>query len=128
MESIFLLLAYLALGRVASLEQLRYHSTGEWGKLLSLDRMPEVKTLRKKIAVLGDDEGCTARWSEDLAKDWLAHDVKAVGVLLIDGHVRVYQGQVGDAIKLLLAAAAWNLSLWMRQVLFALVSAIQNWT
>ena len=30
MESIFLLLAYLALGRVPSLEQLRYHSPGEW--------------------------------------------------------------------------------------------------
>jgi hypothetical protein len=37
------------------------------------------------------------------------------------------QGQVGDAINLLLAAAASNLSFWMRQVLFALVSAIQNW-
>jgi IS5 family transposase len=38
------------------------------------------------------------------------------------------KGQIGDAINLLLAAAASNLSLWMRQVLFALVSAIQNWT
>jgi len=37
------------------------------------------------------------------------------------------KGQVGDAINLLLAAAASNLSLWMRQVLFALVSAFQNW-
>jgi hypothetical protein len=35
-------------------------------------------------------------------------------------------GQIGDAINLLLAAVASNLSLWMRQVLFALVSAIQN--
>jgi len=33
----------------------------------------------------------------------------------------------GDVINLLLAATASNLSLWMRQVLFALVSAIQNW-
>jgi len=33
MESIFLLLAYLALGRVPSLEQLRYQAPGEWGKL-----------------------------------------------------------------------------------------------
>jgi IS5 family transposase len=36
------------------------------------------------------------------------------------------KGQVGDAINLLLAAAASNLSLWMRQVLFVLVFAIQN--
>ena len=34
------------------------------------------------------------------------------------------KGQIGDAINLLLAAAASNLSLWMRQVLFALVSKI----
>ena len=93
MESIFLLLAYLALGRVPSLEQLRYHSPGEWGKLLGLDRIPEVKTLRAKISVLGDDEERTARWSGDLAKDWMAHDVEAAGVLLIDGHVRVYHGE-----------------------------------
>jgi hypothetical protein len=28
-----------------------------------------------------------------LAKDWITHDVKAAGVLLIDGHVRVYHGE-----------------------------------
>ena len=33
------------------------------------------------------------------------------------------KGQIGDAINLLLAAAASNLSLWMRQVLLRLVSA-----
>jgi hypothetical protein len=36
------------------------------------------------------------------------------------------KGQFGDAINLLLAAGASNLSLWMRQVLFALVSALQK--
>ena len=38
------------------------------------------------------------------------------------------KGQIGDAINLLLAAAASNLSLWMRQVLLALVSTIQKIT
>lgn len=93
MESIFLLLAYLALGRVPSLEQLRYHSAGEWGKLLGLDRIPEVKTLRDKIGILGDDEERTARWSGDLAREWMEQDTEAAGVLLIDGHVRVYHGE-----------------------------------
>ncbi len=37
------------------------------------------------------------------------------------------KGQVGDAINLLLAAAPSNLSLWMRQFLFALISTIQIW-
>ena len=94
MESVFLLLAYLALGRIPSLEQLRYQAPGEWGKLLGLDRIPEVKTLREKTALLGDDETRTARWSSQLARDWMAHDVQAAGVLLIDGHTRVYHGSL----------------------------------
>jgi len=94
MESIFLLLAYLALGRVPSLEQLRYQAPGEWGKLLGFDRIPEVKTLREKIGILGDDAERTARWSGDLARDWMACDVAAAGVLLIDGHTRVYHGSL----------------------------------
>lgn len=94
MESIFLLLAYLALGRVPSLEQLRYQAPGEWGKLLGFDRIPEVKTLREKIGILGDDVARTARWSGDLARDWMARDVEAAGVLLIDGHTRVYHGSL----------------------------------
>jgi len=96
MESIFLLLAYLALGRVPSLEQLRYQPAGEWGKLLGLDRIPEVKTLRDKIGVLSDDQERTARWSGALAKEWMSRDVEAVGVLLIDGHVRVYHGEAAQ--------------------------------
>ena len=94
MESVFLLLAYLALGRVPSLEQLRYQAPGEWGKLLGLDRIPEVKTLREKTALLGDDAARTACWSSQLARDWMEHDVQAAGVLLIDGHTRVYHGSL----------------------------------
>lgn len=94
MESIFVLLAYLALGRIPSLEQLRYEAPGEWGKLLGFDRIPEVKTLREKVGILGDDAERTARWSGDLARDWMAHDVQAAGVLLIDGHTRVYHGSL----------------------------------
>jgi hypothetical protein len=50
LESLFLYLALLALTRCPSLEQTRYEAPGEWGKLLGLDRMPEVKTLRAKIS------------------------------------------------------------------------------
>jgi hypothetical protein len=91
MESVFLLLAYLALGRVLSLEQLRYQAPGEWGKLLGLDRIPEVKTLREKTALLGDD---AARWSNQLARDWMEHVVQAAGVVLNDGHTRGYHGSL----------------------------------
>ena len=65
LESIFVLLASLALARVPSLEQLRYEPPGEWGKLMGLDRIPEVKTLREKIGLLADDTERTARWAAD---------------------------------------------------------------
>jgi hypothetical protein len=41
------------------------------------DDIPEVKTLRAKVAILGDDTGRTARWSGEPARDWMAHDVQA---------------------------------------------------
>jgi hypothetical protein len=94
MEPIFIILASLALARVQSLEQVRYQSPGEWGKLMGLDRIPEVRTLRQKLALLADDTERTARWAGDLARDWMAHDVQAAGVLLIDGHTRVYHGSL----------------------------------
>ncbi len=43
---VFLLLGYMALARIKTIEQLQYHPAGEWGKLLGLDRIPEVRTLR----------------------------------------------------------------------------------
>ena len=42
LETIFLVMAFLALARVRSLEALRYEAPGEWGKVLGLDRVPEV--------------------------------------------------------------------------------------
>lgn len=94
MEPIFIILACLALARVQSLEQVRYQSPGEWGKLMGLDRIPEVRTLRQKLALLADDTERTSRWATALARDWMAHDVEAAGVLLIDGHTRVYHGSL----------------------------------
>ncbi len=52
LESLFLLLAFMALSRLKSIESLRYCAPGEWGKLLGLDRVPEVRTLRQKIRLL----------------------------------------------------------------------------
>jgi hypothetical protein len=66
LESIFLALALLALVRCRSLEQTRYLSPGEWGKLLGLDRLPEVKTLRRKISDLCGQDGQAARVAEPL--------------------------------------------------------------
>lgn len=72
LESIFLLLALMALARIRSLEQLRYQAPGEWGKLLGLDRIPEVRTLRAKLKLLCQDMGRALRWNAELAKEWIA--------------------------------------------------------
>ena len=92
-QSIFLSLAFLVLARIPSLEQLRYEPCGEWGKLLGLDRLPEVKTLREKIELLSQDASRVAAWSGELAKQWMEQDVEGAGTLYIDGHVRVYHGE-----------------------------------
>jgi hypothetical protein len=54
------MLALLALARLPSLEQLRYCAPGEWGKLLGLDRIPEVRTVRQKLALLADQPRMSA--------------------------------------------------------------------
>ena len=88
LESIFLLLSFIALARIQSIESLRYCSPGEWGNLLGLDRVPEVKTLRKKIAYLSESKQ-SHQWSSALCKDWLAVMPDEQITLYVDGHVRV---------------------------------------
>jgi hypothetical protein len=46
---VLLLLALMALCRIKTTEKLRGHAPGEFGKLLGLDRIPEVRCLRKKM-------------------------------------------------------------------------------
>jgi hypothetical protein len=74
LESIFLALALLALVRCHSLEQSRYLCPGEWGKLLGLDRMPEVKTMRRKISELCARDGQAAQWQSRLAREWMGFE------------------------------------------------------
>jgi len=91
-ESIFLLLGMMALARIGPLEQLRYQAPGEWGKLLGLDRIPEVRTLRAKLKLLSQDLGRAIRWNAELAKEWIAQQNAAELYFYCDGHVRVYHG------------------------------------
>ena len=88
---VFLLLGYMSLSRIKTNEQLRYSSVGEWGLLLGLDRIPEVRTLRDKIKHLSQT-GEVAQWSAIVCKDWMESQPGATGTLYVDGHVRVYHG------------------------------------
>src|SRR5580693_7254215 len=49
LEHILLLLAYMALLRIRNPEQLKTCKPGELGKIMGLDRVPEVKCLREKL-------------------------------------------------------------------------------
>jgi hypothetical protein len=109
LESIFLYLALLALVRCPSLEQTRYEAPGEWGKLMGLDRLPEVKTLREKIGIFCAEEGRATQWQSRLAKEWMeavrSDDPakEGVGLFYVDGHVRVYSGSLGPLPRLYVA-------------------------
>jgi len=92
-DSVFLLLALMALARIQSLEQLRYQAPGEWGKLLGLDRVPEVRTLRAKLKLLCQDLGRALRWNAALAKEWITQQNATELYFYCDGHVRVYHGE-----------------------------------
>ena len=84
-ETIFLVVAFLALARIRSLEALRYQAPGEWGKLLGLDRVPEVKTLREKLGILCAEPERPRAWSSTLARDWMEATPESAGTLYIDG-------------------------------------------
>ena len=92
--SIFLLLALMALARIKSVEQLRYVAPGEWGNLLGLDRIPEVRTLRQKLEILCQQTGQAVRWNTELAREWIAGQRESELVFYADGHVRVYSGDL----------------------------------
>ncbi|MCP4050492.1 MAG: hypothetical protein GY730_07290 [bacterium] len=88
---VFLLLAFMTLSRVKNVEQLKLYPPGEWGNILGIDRIPEVRTLRNKIKYIAETGG-TSEWSAALSKEWMESDPEAAGVLYIDGSVRVYNG------------------------------------
>jgi len=91
LESIFISLAFLALLRAKTLAKSSSLPNGELGKALGLDRIPEVKTLRKRIKrFCGKTDVKT--WASNLSKQWMAQHPGIAGVLYIDGHVKIYYG------------------------------------
>jgi len=85
-------LLLMALLRIKRPEGLKEHAPGELGRLLGLDRAPEVKTLRRKLRRLAA-AGQAAAFGRALAQRRVADRGAAVGFLYVDGHVRVYHGQ-----------------------------------
>ncbi len=88
------LVAYvlLALLRIPRPEALKEYPPGELGRIVGLDRMPEVKTLRRKLARLASLKG-SYPLGREIARQRIAERGKVLGFLYIDGHVRAYHGK-----------------------------------
>ncbi len=65
------------------MEQLQYESPGELGKLMGLDRVPEVRCLRQKLTQLnqGKDNKAAEVWAGLLSKDWMEQEPELAGTL-----------------------------------------------
>ena len=80
LSNLLIILGFLVLLRVKSLEGVRYMPPGELGKLVGLDRIPEVKTLRQKVSLLSDN-GNVGRWQNELSRHWMESSPQLAGYL-----------------------------------------------
>jgi transposase len=87
-----LTLLLMALWRIKRPEALKEYSPTDLGRVLGLDRAPEVKTLRRKLARLAA-AGRATQLGQALAQQRVAARGAALGFLYLDGHVRVYHGK-----------------------------------
>jgi hypothetical protein len=81
----------LALLRIARPEMLKEHAPSELGRIMGLDRMLEVKTLRRKLAQLAA-KGRAQDFGREMARRRLRARGRILGFLYVDGHVRAYHG------------------------------------
>ena len=85
-------LILLALLRIKRPENLKEYSPEQLGELLGLDRMAEVKTLRRKLTLLaGQRKG--RELMNELARLRLSQDDDRLAFLYVDGHIREYSGK-----------------------------------
>jgi hypothetical protein len=92
---ILVVLGFMALARIRRPEGLRHVPPGELGKVVGLDRVPEVRTLRQKIAAMAHT-GTPDAWMKELSRTWMEDDPDAAGYIYVDGHVRVYSGSTAN--------------------------------
>lgn len=92
LRTTILTLLLMALMRIHRPENLKEQQPAEMGRVLGLDRAPEVKTLRRKLARLAAT-GKAAELGRALARARARTHGEALGFLYVDGHVRVYHGK-----------------------------------
>lgn len=91
LESVVLTLAFMALARIKNPEQLKQCKPGEIGRIIGLDRIPEVKCLREKIKLISHQKK-SVKLNNCLIDYWYIYKGYDAGFLYIDGHQRIYFG------------------------------------
>ena len=91
LRAVLLMGVFLALLREPRAEGATRIRPADLGRVLGLDRAPEVKTLRRKLAELAA-YGRGALLQAALGRHHATTRPDAVGFLYLDGHVRVYTG------------------------------------
>lgn len=82
----------LALLRIPRPETLKEYSPGDLGRIVGLDRILEVKTLRRKLSRLAAMKK-SRELGLEMARLRIAERGRTLGFLYVDGHVRAYHGK-----------------------------------
>ena len=92
LRTIVVTLFLYALLRIKRPEHLKEYSPEDLGRIVGLDRAPEVKTVRRKVSQLAR-QGRAQRVMETLAQRRIGDAEERVAFLYLDGHVRQYYGK-----------------------------------
>jgi hypothetical protein len=98
LNSILLTLAMMALARIKNPEQLKQCKPGEIGRIIGLDRIPEVRCLREKINLLCE-QNHAQELNNKLIDYWypeVADGEQEASFFFIDGHQRIYSGGLAN--------------------------------
>jgi len=92
LRTTLLTLLLMALLRIKRPEHLKEKDPAAFGRLLGLDRAPEVKTLRRRLTRLAAQH-CAEQLGAELARGRVDRRGHLMGFLYVDGHVRAYHGE-----------------------------------
>jgi len=92
LRTTLLTLLFMALWRIKRPETLKERDPATLGRVLGLDRAPEVKTVRCKLTRLASYHQAE-RLGTELARLRVHERGRLMGFLYVDGHVRVYHGK-----------------------------------
>ena len=92
LRTTLLTLMLMALLRIQRPEHLKERDPAAFGRLLGLDRAPEVKTLRRQLSRLAAHHQAQELGAQ-LARLRVTQRGHLMGFLYVDGHVRAYHGE-----------------------------------